>query len=79
MSEMAEINSLVTVIIPNYNGLSFLKACIAALRVQKYKRFDILVVDNGSEDGSVEWLQSQGIWAPQIKELTLLRLHIYCF
>ena len=60
---MAEINSLVTVIIPNYNGLSFLKACIAALRVQKYKRFDILVVDNGSEDGSVEWLQSQGIWA----------------
>lgn len=54
-------DSQVTIIIPNYNGLTFLKPCLTALERQRYKRFDILVVDNGSKDGSAEWLKSQKV------------------
>lgn len=50
-----------TVIIPNFNGLKFLKPCMEALKAQTYQNFKILVVDNGSEDGSVEWLREHQI------------------
>ncbi len=47
----------VTVIIPNYNGLDFLIPCLKSLRDQTFKDFSVLVVDNGSDDGSVGWLK----------------------
>ena len=51
----------VTVIIPNYNGLKFMEPCMAALKKQTFQEFDLLVVDNGSTDGSVKWLTEHGI------------------
>lgn len=51
----------VTVIIPNYNGLHFMEPCLNALKKQNYQDFDLLVVDNGSEDGSEEWLKDHDI------------------
>ncbi len=53
--------SKATVIIPNYNGLRFMGICMDALERQTCRDFEILVVDNGSTDGSVEWLRQQGI------------------
>lgn len=50
-----------TIIIPNYNGLSFMEPCFEALEAQTMKDFKILVVDNGSTDGSVEWLKEREI------------------
>jgi len=50
-----------TIIIPNYNGLSFMEPCFEALEKQTMKDFKILVVDNGSTDGSVEWLKERKI------------------
>lgn len=47
-------NVEVTVIIPNYNGKEMLKNCIATLERQTCMDFHLLVVDNGSTDGSVE-------------------------
>lgn len=47
----------VTVVIPNYNGKSFLKDCMEALKNQTYKDFSVLVVDNASSDGSLELLR----------------------
>ena len=49
--------SKVTIIIPNYNGIKFMKDCIESLRTQTYKNFEILVVDNGSKDESVDYLR----------------------
>ena len=51
----------VTVVIPNYNGLKFMDPCFKALNLQLCRDFDILVVDNGSTDGSVEWLKEHEI------------------
>ena len=44
----------VTVIIPNYNGRKLLENCIKALERQTCAAFQVLVVDNGSTDGSLE-------------------------
>ena len=60
----------VTVIIPNYNGLSFMKPCLEALERQTYQGFEILVVDNGSTDGSAQWLEEQGVPSILLKENT---------
>ena len=60
----------VTVIIPNYNGLKFMRPCMEALRQQTCREFQVLVVDNGSDDGSVEWLKEQGIPTIFLKENT---------
>ena len=54
------MTATVTVIIPNYNGMKFLEPCFEALKAQTYRNFKILVVDNGSSDGSKEWLKAQG-------------------
>lgn len=51
----------ITIIIPNYNGLQFMEPCMEALEHQTCHDFELLVVDNGSSDGSVEWLKERGI------------------
>lgn len=47
----------VTIIIPNFNGEAFLPACIKSLQQQTDPDFDLLIVDNGSKDGSRQWLR----------------------
>lgn len=49
----------VCVLIVTYNRLQLLKEEIESIRSQSYKDFDILVVNNGSTDGSSEWLADQ--------------------
>jgi GT2 family glycosyltransferase len=51
---------LVSFIVVNYNRLDLLKLCLASLRAQTHDRCEIIVVDNGSIDGSAEYLRTQG-------------------
>ncbi len=48
-----------SVIIPNYNGAEFIKECIDSLKLQEYKDFEIIVVDNGSKDDSAELVERE--------------------
>jgi GT2 family glycosyltransferase len=48
---------LVSIVIPNWNGKKYLKDCITSLRGQTHNDLEIIVVDNASEDDSVEYLQ----------------------
>lgn len=59
-----------TIIIPNYNGLSFMEPCFESLKEQTVRDFKVLVVDNGSTDGSVEWLKEHRIPSIFLKENT---------
>ena len=52
-ADMAET----AVIIPNYNGLKFMDKCIRALMRQTYRDFRVIIVDNGSDDGSAGYLK----------------------
>lgn len=60
----------VTIIIPNYNGLKFMEPCFKALRAQSDQNFELLVVDNGSTDGSVKWLEDHQIPSIFLEENT---------
>ena len=44
------------VIIPHYNKLILLKECLYHLEQQSSNNFDVLIVDNGSSDGSAEYI-----------------------
>ncbi|MCD0174724.1 glycosyltransferase family 2 protein [Deinococcus sp. 14RED07] len=42
----------VSIIVVNWNGKNFLSDCLGSLKEQVYKNFELIVVDNGSTDGS---------------------------
>lgn len=46
-------------LVVTYNRLNDLKVCVDAIRNQSYKGFDTLIVNNGSTDGTKEWLENQ--------------------
>jgi GT2 family glycosyltransferase len=45
---------LISVVVVNWNRRELLRACLASLKRQEGTAFEIIVVDNGSEDGSPE-------------------------
>lgn len=47
----------ISVIIPNWNGKHFLPDCLESLKKQTFRDFEVILVDNGSTDGSVEFVQ----------------------
>jgi GT2 family glycosyltransferase len=49
--------SLVSVIIVNFNGRRFLQDCLSSILDQAYSPFEVILVDNASQDGSVEFIQ----------------------
>jgi GT2 family glycosyltransferase len=58
----------VSVIIVNCDGRDYLQACLAALRGQSYVDFETIVVDNGSRDGSADFVeQNYGDWVRLIR------------
>jgi GT2 family glycosyltransferase len=50
---------LASVVIPNWNGAHHLPVCLAALRAQTYPHLEVLLVDNGSTDGSQALVEEQ--------------------
>ncbi len=56
----------VTVVIPNYNGKQFLGDCLKSLTKQTFTDFDVIIVDNGSDDGSVEYIKKYWCTAKDI-------------
>lgn len=59
---------LVSVIIVNHNGKKYLQECVGSLRESSFKDFEIILVDNGSSDGSVAFLKEA---YPEVKLLEL--------
>ncbi len=47
---------LISVIILNWNGKKYLKDCFSSLQNQTYPNLEIILVDNGSFDGSVDFV-----------------------
>lgn len=50
----------VAVVVPSWNTLRFLPRCLDSVRAQGAEA-ELLVVDNGSRDGSVDYLRREGI------------------
>jgi GT2 family glycosyltransferase len=50
---------LVSVIVVNYDGKVFLKNCLSSLCAQSYPAIEIIFVDNGSDDGSIDYVRKE--------------------
>ena len=46
------MNIIVSIIIPVYNAENTLDRCINSIRRQTFKEWEMILVDDGSEDGS---------------------------
>jgi GT2 family glycosyltransferase len=49
---------MISVIIVNYNGKHLLEECLHSLTEQVFKDFEVILVDNASSDGSVEFVRA---------------------
>lgn len=65
-------DQLVSALIVSYNSRQWLPGCLASLRSQSHASLETIVVDNGSRDGSADWLAAQH---PEVK---LVRLEAAC-
>ena len=46
----------ISVIVPTYNCLKFLPLAVGSILNQTYTEFELIIVDNGSDDGTGEWI-----------------------
>lgn len=62
------VSPLVYVIVVNWNGKHHLQNCLPSLIATDYGNFRVVLVDNGSTDGSQQWLRET---FPQVELLAL--------
>lgn len=48
---------LVSIVILNWNGMEHLETCLPSVTTQSYENVEVIVVDNGSTDGSIEYVE----------------------
>lgn len=65
----------VSVIICNWNGKHLLTDCLTSLRQQTFDDFEVVLVDNGSTDGSVEYVRES---FPEVKLIALEENRGFC-
>ncbi len=53
---------LVSIVIPHWNRAEYLPVCLGSLEGQSYRRFDVILVDNGSTDESLALLRRDYPW-----------------
>lgn len=46
------MNKELTIVIPHYNGINILRDCLDSIYKNNFKAFEVLLIDNGSTDGS---------------------------
>lgn len=56
----------VSIVIPNFNGRKYLEICLSSIQNLTYPHFEIIVVDNASTDGSVDFVKAN---YPRVKLL----------
>jgi GT2 family glycosyltransferase len=66
---MADVKPHIAVVIPNWNGAHHLPECLTSLREQSLKPVEVIVVDNGSSDGTLALLASS---FPEVRVIRLL-------
>ena len=50
---------MISIIILNFNGINFLKDCLNSVLEQSFGDFEIIFVDNGSVDGSLNFVKNE--------------------
>jgi GT2 family glycosyltransferase len=59
MAHSQPTTPLASIIIPTYNGAHHLPVCLDALRAQAYPHVEVILVDNGSTDGTQSFVRDR--------------------
>ena len=59
--------AIISVVILNFNGKQYLDKCLCALDNQTFRDFEVIVVDNGSTDGSAEYMMTNFPWVKVVR------------
>ncbi len=57
----------VSVVIPNFNGMAYLDGVLSSLERQTISNFEVILVDNGSTDGSCAFVAAEYPWVHMIE------------
>ena len=57
----------VSVVIPNFNGMAYLDGVLSSLERQTIRNFEVILVDNGSTDGSCAFVSAEYPWVHMIQ------------
>ncbi|GGA83891.1 hypothetical protein GCM10011369_27380 [Neiella marina] len=66
---------LVSVIMPNHNCLTYLKAAVASVQAQNMTDWELIIADDDSSDGSRQWIETQAKQDPRIRLLPVCVHH----
>ncbi len=53
------VAGMTSIVMLTWNQLPVTQACVASLRRHTHEPFELIVVDNGSTDGTVDWLRAE--------------------
>ena len=63
----------ISIIVLSWNGIDLLSRCLVSVEKQTYRDFEVIVVDNGSHDGTEEMLRRDHPAAfPRLTVLTVI-------
>ncbi len=69
---MNKMNPKTSIIIVNWNGKHYLDTCLSSVFSQTYSNFEIIIVDNASSDGSMEFVRKN---YPDVRIIELKKNH----
>src|SRR3954466_6858983 len=52
---------LVSIVVVTFNSRPFIGECLASIEKQSYKRWELVVIDNASTDGTRDFLREKGL------------------
>ena len=62
-------NILISIVVPTYNNEKFLDKCVESILSQTYHEFELLIINDGSTDNTINVLQ------PYLKKDKRIKLH----
>ena len=65
-------SDMITVIVVNWNGKNLLPECLDGIRRQSFRHFSTVLVDNGSNDGSIDFVRQN---YPEVELIELNENH----